>query len=145
MKRHPALVALSHDHHHEFVQARRLVRAADASADERLEAARAYVELFFTETVRHFRDEEETLFPVYARRAGETPVLQRILREHMELHGLVRALRAQVAGGDVDPERLRTLGDLLREHVRVEERELFPAIEAALTEQELEELEIKVE
>ena len=34
MKRHPALVPLSEDHHHELVQARKLVRAADATADE---------------------------------------------------------------------------------------------------------------
>jgi hemerythrin-like domain-containing protein len=145
VKRHPALVALSHDHHLELVQARRLARAADAGPEERLEAARAYVELFFTETVRHFRDEEERLFPAYARHAGVTPTLRQILDEHMQLHGLVRALRTQVAAGEVDPERVRELGDLLREHVRVEERELFPAVEAALSDEELEELGIRVQ
>jgi hemerythrin-like domain-containing protein len=119
------------------VQARRLRTAADAPPDERLAAARAYVDLFFTETVRHFRDEEERLFPAYAARAGDTPLLRRILEEHMQLHGLVRALRARVAGGDVPAEELRQLGDLLHAHVRVEERELFPAIEAALSDDEL--------
>lgn len=132
MKRHPALVGLSHDHHHELVQARRLRQAAGAGPDERLAAARAYVELFFTETVRHFRDEEERLFPAYAARAGETALLRRILEEHMQLHGLVRSLRARAAGGDVPAQELRELGDLLHAHVRAEERELFPAIEAAL-------------
>ena len=145
MKRHPALAALSRDHPHELVQARRLARAADAGPEERREAARVYVELFFTETVRHFRDEEERLFPAYARHAGATPTLRRILEEHMQLHGLVRALRTQVAGGEVDPERVRELGDLLREHVRVEERELFPAVEAALSGDELQELGIRVQ
>jgi hemerythrin-like domain-containing protein len=137
VKRHPALVGLSHDHHHELVQARRLRRAADAEPEERLGAAHAYVELFFTETVRHFRDEEEGLFPAYAQRAGETPLLRRILQEHMQLHGLARALRAEVAGRDVAPATLRELGDLLHAHVRAEERELFPAIEAALSDGEL--------
>lgn len=137
MKRHPALVGLSHDHHHELVQARRLRLAAEAEPDERLAAAAAYVELFFAETVRHFRDEEEELFPLYARRAGETPLLRRILQEHMQLHGLARALRAEVAGGEVAPDSVRRLGDLLHAHVRAEERELFPAIEAALTDDDL--------
>ena len=50
----------------------------------------------------------------------------------MQLHGLVRALRAHVAAGDVPGDELRALGDLLHDHVRAEERELFPAIEAAL-------------
>ena len=138
MRRHAALVPFSHDHHHELVQARRLRLAADAPPAERLEAARAYVELFLTETQRHFRDEEETLFPLYVRHAGETETLRRILREHMELHGLVRALRTEVAGGEVAPASVRALGDLLHAHVRVEERELFPAIEAVVPEAELE-------
>jgi hemerythrin-like domain-containing protein len=132
VKRHPALVALSHDHHHELVQARRLRAAADAGPEERLAAAREHVELFFTETVRHFRAEEEALFPAYAAAAGQTALLRRVLEEHQQLHGLVRALRAEAAGGDVSPGSLRALGDLLHTHVRVEERELFPAIEAAL-------------
>jgi hemerythrin-like domain-containing protein len=137
VKRHPALVGLSHDHHHELVQARRLRRAADAGPAERLAAARAYVTLFFGETVRHFRDEEEVLFPAYVRRAGESPLLRRIQEEHMQLHGLVRALRAEEAGGEVSAGSLRRLGDLLDRHVRAEERELFPAIEAALPDEEL--------
>jgi hemerythrin-like domain-containing protein len=145
VKRHPALAGLSRDHHHELVHARRLSKAADRGSAERLDAARAYVELFFSETVRHFRDEEETLFPAYARHAGDTPVLRRILREHMQLHGLVRELRAEVAGGEVRPDHLRALADLLREHVRVEERELFPAIESTLSDAELGELRNRVE
>ena len=132
MKRHPALVGLSHDHHHELVQARRLRAAAEAGPEERRAAARAYVDLFFTETVAHFRAEEERLFPVYVDVAGESPLLRRILQEHMQLHGLVRSLRAHVAAGDVPAEELRSLGDLLHEHVRAEERERFPAIEEAL-------------
>ena len=132
MKRHPALGGLSHDHHHELVQARRLLAAAEAGPDERLAAAAAYVDVFFTETVAHFRAEEERLFPAYVRAAGESVLLRRILEEHMKLHGLVRALRAHVAAGDVAGDELRALGGLLHDHVRAEERELFPAIEATL-------------
>jgi hypothetical protein len=130
VKRHPALVPLSEDHHHELVQARRLRRAAEAGAAERLAAGAAYSEVFFTDTVEHFRREEETVFPLYAARAGSgDALLARILREHMELHGLARALRAEVAAGDVAPETLRVLGELLHAHVRAEERELFEAIQ----------------
>ena len=141
MKRHPALVPLSDDHHHELVQARRLRAAAAAGPDERLAAAAAYVEVFLTETVEHFRREEETVFPVYAARVGPgDPLLARILREHMELHGLVRALRAEVAAEEVTPETLCALGDLLSDHVRLEERELFEAIQATVPATELDAL-----
>ena len=141
MKRHPALVPLSEDHHHELVQARRLLAAADAGdAEARLAAAAAYARLFFESTVAHFRREEEELFPLYTRHAGSTPLLERILAEHMQLHGLARALRADVAAGEVAPERLRELGTLLREHVRVEERELFEEIQRLVPGEELERL-----
>jgi iron-sulfur cluster repair protein YtfE (RIC family) len=138
MRRHPALVPLSEEHHHELAHARRLGRAAGAGPEERLAVASAYIDAFFTETVEHFRREEEILFPMYVRYAGSTPVLERILREHMELHGLVRALRAEAAAGDIPPQALRTLADLLHDHVRVEERELFEEIERIVPAAELE-------
>lgn len=140
MKRHRSLHGLSADHHHELVHARRLRRAADVDAAARLAVAAAYVETFFAETVGHFRREEEILFPLYARHAGSTPVLQRVLREHMELHGLVRALRAEVASGKVSPETVRALGVLLHDHVRVEERELFEDVQRVVPAGELEAL-----
>jgi hemerythrin-like domain-containing protein len=138
VRRHPALVPLSDDHHHELVQARRIGRAADGPPAGRLEAGAAYVEAFFTETVDHFRREEEGVFPLYAARVGaHDPLLQRVLREHMELHGLARALRAEVAAADVTPETLRALGMLLHDHVRLEERELFEAIQRVVPGDEL--------
>ncbi len=138
MRRHPALVPLSREHRHELAQARRLLRAAGAEPEERLAVASAYIDAFFTETVEHFRREEGILFPLYLRHAGSTPMLERILREHMQLHGLVRALRAAAAAGDIPPEALRTLGGLLHDHVRAEERELFEAIERIVPAAELE-------
>ncbi len=143
MKRHPALVPLSEDHHHELVQARRLLRAADGDADERLGAASTYVASFFTDTVEHFRREEEELFPVYLRHDGaEVALVERILREHMELHGLARALRAEVAADDVREQTLRDLGTLLHDHVRLEERELFESIQRLVPGEELDALQL---
>ena len=114
------------------------MRAAGAEREERLAAAEGYIDAFFAETVEHFRREEEILFPLYVRHAGSSPVLERILREHMELHGLVRALRVEAAAGEIPPDALRTLGDLLHDHVRVEERELFEEIERVVPAAELE-------
>ena len=141
MKRHPALVALSEDHHHELVQARRLLAAAAGPPDERTRAASAYADVFFSETVEHFRREEETVFPLYARQpAANTELLERILREHMELHGMARALRTEAAAGDVSGEPLAQLGSLLRAHVRLEERELFEDLQRVVPPAELDAL-----
>jgi iron-sulfur cluster repair protein YtfE (RIC family) len=141
VKRHPALVPLSDDHHQELVQARRLARAADGSPDERLEAAAGYVAVFFTETIEHFRREEETVFPLYAAQAEtDAMLLARILREHMELHGLARELRAELAAEQVSPETLQALGALLHDHVRLEERVLFEEIQRVVPEAALDAL-----
>jgi hemerythrin-like domain-containing protein len=137
VKRHPTLTPLSRDHHRELLQARRMRRAADRDAASRLAAADAFIASFFSETVAHFRREEEELFPLYVRHVGSTPLLERILREHMQLHGLVRALRSEVAASDVAPETLRELGDLLHDHVRIEERELFEEIQRVVPAAEL--------
>ncbi len=56
----------------------------------------------------------------------------------MQLQGLVRALRAAAAAGGIPPEALRTLGELLHRHVRVEERQLFAEIERTVPAAELE-------
>jgi hypothetical protein len=45
---------------------------------------------------------------------------------------------ASKAAGDIRPEALRTLGDLLYDHVRIEERELFAEIERIVPAAELE-------
>jgi hypothetical protein len=140
VKRHSALVSLSEEHHRELVLARRLQRAASAAAAERLDTARAYVDHFFAVTVEHFRQEEEALFPVYVRHAGSSELVGRILREHMELHGLALELRAQVAAGEVEGDILAELGALLHDHVRVEERELFEEIQRTVPDAELEAL-----
>jgi len=137
VRRHPALVQLSQEHQRELAHAWRLLGAAGAGREERLAAASAYVDAFFAETVEHFRREEEILFPLYLRHAGSTPTLERILREHMQLHGLARALRAAAAAGEIPPQALRTPGELLHDHVRVEERELFQEIERIVPTTEL--------
>ena len=140
MKRHATLAPLSRDHRRELVQARRVLTAAAGDADERLAAADAYIASFFSETVAHFRREEEELFPLYVRHAGSTPLLERVLREHMQLHGLAHTLRSEIAASDVTPETLRELGDLLQEHVRIEERELFEEIQRLVPAAELAQL-----
>jgi hypothetical protein len=76
--------------------------------------------------VRHFRDEEERLFPLVAYSAEVRPLLVRALLEHQQLHALARRL----ASGELTP--MREVAELLEAHVRFEERELFPLIERLL-------------
>ena len=63
MRRHPALVPLSRDHHHALVIARHLRHATTNNAAE---TTRAFLAHGHAEEQRHFRLEEELLLPAYA-------------------------------------------------------------------------------
>ncbi len=117
VKRDPRLQGLSSEHHQALVLARTL------------ETGRAVPDLaarFAAELEPHFRIEEEMLLPALAA-AGEETLVRRTLDDHA-------ALRALVA----DPASGVAFGRRLREHVRFEERELFPACEAHLGDEVLE-------
>lgn len=111
MKRHPFLKPLSREHHHALVLARRATRGDLTAADVR--------RAFYEELALHFAFEEEQLLPAL-RAAGAADLVHRAEREHDQI-------RAAIAAEDVV-----TFGRLLTEHVRFEERELFPAFEAQL-------------
>jgi hemerythrin-like domain-containing protein len=128
---------LSQDHDEELAHAGRLRRAAEQPPEQRNPAALDYTAAFLSDTLVHFRHEEERLFPIYVRHAGTTPLLQRILTEHMELQGLVRTLRTHAVAGGVSRDELRSLADLVEQHVHVEQDELFTAIRAAVPAHEL--------
>jgi hypothetical protein len=126
VKRHPALVPLSDDHHGALVLARRLRRAAGApDADALAEETRAK---FDRELEPHFRVEEERLLPALAAR-GAADLVDAIARDHARLRELVRRPWSAETPGE--------LGALLERHVRFEERVAFPRAEALLSEREL--------
>jgi hypothetical protein len=127
MKRSPALVTRSHDHHHALSVAQRLRRTTADTAG----AARAALVAYWDEHGReHFRLEEEILLPAYAPHGDpHHPLVARALCDHVAIRARADAL---VVDDAPDPAVLHELGTILRDHVRLEEREVFPLIEAAL-------------
>jgi hypothetical protein len=101
MKRHPELIPLSDDHHHALVEARRLRRAADTR--ESAAVATAFLRFFAVETVEHFREEEELLFPLVVAFDEARELLVQALLEHQRLHALTSRLQQLVTtGGEID-------------------------------------------
>jgi hypothetical protein len=130
MKRSESLKPLSHEHHHALFIAKRL-------RDEKEGARDAFAEFWLEEGELHFRIEEEVLLPGSGLAGpGSDADVARMLDDHLELRR--RARRA--LDGEANGDELYELGELLTAHVRFEERELFPRIEADLSEEELEEL-----
>jgi hemerythrin-like domain-containing protein len=130
VKRHSSLVPLSHDHHRTLLHARQLRRAAEGGIAVRREGAASFLRFFASEAVRHFRQEEERLFPLLVDapdRAEE--LLVRALLEHQRLHAIVARLGGGLSIGGADAELMREIADLLESHTRFEERRLFPLAE----------------
>jgi hypothetical protein len=127
MKRNPGLVTLSRDHHQALSVAQKLRRA---TADTAQEARSAFVAYWEEHGRAHFRLEEEILLPAYAAHADpHHPLVARALCDHVAIRARADALAVDEAP---DPATLRELGEGLADHVRLEERELFGLIEAAL-------------
>ena len=140
MKRSDALRPLSHDHHQGLFAALELKRAR---AETAASARRAFIDFFEREGARHFRIEEELLLPAYARHAGsDEPAIARVLTEHVELRRRGQDLQG---GAEPDLGALRELGERLERHICFEERVLFPMIEEALPQEELERLGAAIE
>lgn len=129
-RRHDALIPLTHDHHHALHNARLLRKAADSGDTDRVDAARSFVQFFREQSVMHFREEEEQIFPLVINHP-ECPreAIVRILTDHVRLHALVDSLGTSAEEGSVEGDLMRELADLLQAHIRYEEDTLFPAIE----------------
>lgn len=143
MKRHPDLVELSDDHHQGLVNALRLKKAASGGGADPVEAARNFLGFWREDTSVHFRKEEEVLMPVVARYVGdllEAEPVAEMLVQHARIRGLAMQIRDEVGRDDVQPNTLRELGEQLEDHIRLEEREVFPLIEEALPETALNEV-----
>lgn len=113
MKRHPSLEPLSRDHNEGLILARRLTESERA-----LDTFRAAWE---RELRDHFAEEERLLLPLCDR-----PSQERLLREHAAI--------ASLGGAAATPDEARRLGELLHDHIRWEERELFVTIEQTASE-----------
>jgi hemerythrin-like domain-containing protein len=140
MKRDPALVPLSHDHHQALAVAQKL-RRADAQTVDR---ARSELVAYWEGHGRtHFRLEEEVLFPAYAGYGDPyDPLLARALCDHVAIR---REVDAATGGAGTSVSALQKLGEMLSDHVRLEERTLFPLIESALPEAELAAVAVAIE
>jgi predicted deacylase len=130
LRRDPALMALSRDHHAALVQALELRRAREASGSSALRRARAYLAFVDAELRGHFADEEAAVLP--AAEAVAPAEVERVRAEHREIERLTAELGDRVAAGDVPPALCGELGDLLHDHVRFEERALFESLQRDL-------------
>jgi hemerythrin-like domain-containing protein len=133
LKRSPALAALSRDHHHALDAARRLRRAAAGDLDAAIDHLRAFWE---RRGRAHFEIEERVILPALPDTDGEwREATARVLDEHARIRSAAAALIAHDGAAGV--ESAHELGQLLHDHVRFEERQLFGLLETGLHDDDL--------
>ena len=138
LKRHPALVPLSKDHHFGLLLCWKIRTGVKKEvAPDRI--AR-YVSYFFENHLkRHFEEEEQHIFTLLPETNDKRKKAE---RQHRKLGRLAQKLSLVPEKTDV------TLGQIeeeLEAHIRFEERELFPYLQGSMEESELEQLKQTIE
>jgi hemerythrin-like domain-containing protein len=131
IKRTKEILKLSREHHFSLLFCWKIRQGLKKEiATERI---RNYVFYFWPAFLAsHFREEEEVLFAPLP----EDDLIIRALKEHAAIRESVEQLKT--AAPDRQPELLESLAALVDDHVRFEERTLFPHIEKVLSREQLE-------
>lgn len=129
--RHPSLIPLSHDHHHGLALALRCRKQAlgqlkPMGAAGLRERAQEFLIFYENNLIRHFKAEEEVLFPAIG---TAVPASAAIVDALTQDHEQIRRAVPQLEAGKGLAKLIFDLGDLLERHIRQEERELFTLFE----------------
>ncbi|MHB1157894.1 MAG: hemerythrin domain-containing protein [Phycisphaerales bacterium] len=122
--RHTALQPFSRDHYVGLVQASHLIKAADQDSATRRKVLAEFVDAWSHEIEPHFAEEERLLIALMRDEDGE-----QLFREHAAIRQIADEAWAYRRQVEVDPDWMRQSGQLLRDHIRWEERHLFVTIE----------------
>ncbi|OOR89645.1 hypothetical protein B0181_06215 [Moraxella caviae] len=136
MKRHPCLQPLSREHHLGLVLSRRAASLADDDAAGIAEHWQALTDYLTTQIPAHFATEKECIADViFAKLPSDEAV--RLANEMLKQHNEIEALLQISAPTAAD---VRKLAQALHDHIRFEEREVFPVAQAVLDNNELQAL-----
>ncbi len=139
MKRHKSLFPLSHDHQHGLALALKLKYSKQPLSSSLKEEVRILrnelIDKFENDLKKHFSLEETYLVPLFP----QNDLIGRMLDDHKKLEEFYVKIYKKTEKWSFRQFRvkLNSFGDLLEQHIRFEERELFPMIEESLTEEQL--------
>ncbi|MEE9429623.1 MAG: hemerythrin domain-containing protein [Melioribacteraceae bacterium] len=139
MKRNINLVNLSSEHHDGLVIALRIKKAVTTLKNFKVIVD--YIEHLWDSLKHHFEQEEEN-FLTHKNIAPNNKLIKRMLDEHKQFEQIVNKLSLE---SETIKENLLEFSELLTNHIRFEERELFPYIEDCLTDEELQQIGKKLE
>ena len=129
IKRHPSLASFSRDHHFGLLLVWKIRQGLTKGVN--ITRIANYVLYGFDNDLRlHFKDEEELMF---SRLPELDPLRRQAENEHAAIYALVEALRSELT----NHQSLTKFAQLLQEHIRFEERILFPHMEKIFSKADL--------
>lgn len=131
MKRHPALIPLSRQHHNGLALVVLTHRSfsKDPSPKNLERLARKIYQQYETELKNHFEVEEQILFPALVQFAELQLLVNQLLAEHRQIEKQIHSLSNKPSA-----ELLSQFLAALRQHIRTEEDELFEGAQQLLPE-----------
>src|SRR3954468_13797527 len=85
----------------------------------------------------HISLEEQHLFPILRRNAETKDLVAEAIKDNKELRAKLAELEALPKNDEAFPERLKELQKTFRQHARDDKRELLPAVQQALSEEQV--------
>lgn len=126
LKRHKALQPFSREHHHGLLLSWKIRSGFNKNID--IGRIKTYTDWFFeNQLIPHFEMEETHIFPLLGE---DHELIKRALAEH-------RRLKRLFTDTENIERNLHNIEEELEQHIRFEERTLFPEIQKNATEEEL--------
>lgn len=147
LKRHPSLQDLSRDHQVVLLHARAMRWSVEGHPRGQPAAvvAQEFLDFWEGEGTLHLQEEEQVLLPAYGRRMRHESLederaVQKMLEDHAWLHEAAAELQLCVELGEDCTQQLAALARRLHDHVRLEERVIFPRVQERLGQAQLAQL-----
>ena len=137
VKRDENIKRLSREHHFSLLFCWKIRKGL--KTDVATERIRKYVQYFWQQHLQpHFREEEKIFF---------APIKDRLVQRAINEHKYIKQQIEDLANYSKNNERksLAKIADMVYEHVRYEERDLFPHLERKLSKEQLENIGEQIE
>ena len=137
VNRNEHIKKLSREHHFSLLFCWKIRQGL--KMDVAIERIRKYVQYFWQQHLQpHFREEEYIFFaPI------KDKLVQRAINEHKYIKQQIEGLTNY--SGNSERKSLAKIADMVYEHVRYEERDLFPYLERKLSKEQLENIGEQIE
>ncbi len=79
----------------------------------------------------HARIEEEVFYPQAREATGDNDLIDEAVVEHATVKNLIAEIEEMAVGDDLYDAKIRVLGEMVKQHIKEEEEELFPELQSS--------------